>query len=717
MTARIRPLKPGLPRLSDEHGFTTAGMALALLIALSLLFASAQVYRVSSLSAEVQDIADAAALAAENQVAEFMVVARFCDALILSMSLTGLCVTGLGIAALCVPATAALSGKLIEAGKSILEARDKFAESAARVLNKLQEALPFFAAACAANVAAANNASGSGYLGVAILVPSSGEAIEIGADGESARLLDEVDQEADEIREQAKRAEEAAKKANEAKQRAFARDCGDNPEYCMYERAGRLAGLSGGENPLYTSVDAWSFSVPLSRARSYYALRLSQEAPADWSVEEQARSALRSHFYRFAVEQLAGGYVHETGESFDANFPHLPSNTSEMRLSELYTDPVYPVTEGEDGPVMHAWMGCPEIAGRSVVAIESIAYLESASLDTCPACGFSAASMGKVAAASTSIPNGFEYHYEAVADAAAVYQVARHEADGPKSEVQDKASGLFAKLAEAARAAADKRIDPQPPGKYGCLAFVVNAGSTPASSRFESAFAAATGTLGPRAAVSAATLVDEGSDEGSSAINAALDNVREDGGVLAGAAGIALDVWSWLLNAYSDGQNAMVDGVERGLDSLPLASASGLGSWAAGKMREAIETVGLQPAKTSALKALVVNSGHVAARSEGDAAGGYLSLKQRIVASPSTSGSLFGAVCSAAEQAALQSIESFGDEIQIASIELIGSGGPSIPITIPVPEQAKKFGASAVAALFDQIAGFAPQTTGVRVWE
>ena len=61
-----------LPKLSllfrDEEGSTTVGVALALLISLSLIFTSAQVYRVNSAAADVQDVADAVALAAENEV-------------------------------------------------------------------------------------------------------------------------------------------------------------------------------------------------------------------------------------------------------------------------------------------------------------------------------------------------------------------------------------------------------------------------------------------------------------------------------------------------------------------------------------------------------------------------------------------------------------------------------------------------------------------------
>ena len=87
----------------DEDGFTTVGVALALLVTLALVFTSAQVYRVSSASADVQDVADAAALAAENEVAEFMIAVRVCDAVVLSLSLTGAAPAGLGVAALCTP--------------------------------------------------------------------------------------------------------------------------------------------------------------------------------------------------------------------------------------------------------------------------------------------------------------------------------------------------------------------------------------------------------------------------------------------------------------------------------------------------------------------------------------------------------------------------------------------------------------------------------------
>ena len=702
----------------DEHGFTTTSMVLSLLITLALVFTAAQVYRINSASAEVQDVADAAALAAENQVAEFMLVARFCDAVVLSLSLTGVAVTGLGIAALCTPATAEASIALISAGRSIIEARNSFATRAASVLNKLQEALPFFSAACAAGVASANDgdSTGSDYLGVAILVPIDGKKIAVSASDEAEKLLDDIDEQADDIRQKAKEAEEASDEANASKERAFMRDCGDNPDYCMYERADHLAGLPGSYNPLYSSVDTWSFQVALNRAKAYYRARLNNEEPGDSSVDEQVRSALRARFYRYIIDELADSYVYDTGDSFEAYFPHVPRNTAEMRETSLYTDAVYPVTKSASGKsVMHAWPGCPQAASAS--SRGSIQQMESGDFETCPVCEFKASSLGQVASASTSIANGFEYHYEAVADEAEIYEEARRRADAPKNEVKNRVGGLFDKLREVLEDTAGKRIDPEPPGRYGAVAMVVNAGSTPAAGGFASGFVADVGSLGPRAAVSASTLVDEGSDEGRTVLNSALDGLRESGGAAVGAAGIVLDAWSWLLVAYSDGQDAITGAIKKGLNSLPLVGASGLGTWASEKLSDAVKDIGLQPAKVSALKPALVNTAHVAAKGEGSFASGFVSMKQRVIAHPLMSTDLFASLLTDAEKAALAKVDDLGNSIEIASIELLGENGPSIPITIPLPEAVKSQGVGVIQGLFARVRSYYIEVTGVRIWE
>ena len=165
--------------LHDEDGMTTVGMVVSLLLALSMIFSSAQVYRIQSVSSRVQSVADAGALAAGNVVAEFMVAVRVCDSVALSLSLTSLTSTGLGIVACCVPGGQGVGAKLLEAGARVADARDSFSKTASEGLARVQKALPFLAAASAASVAQGNGSNGSDYTALALLVPDSAEDIRV----------------------------------------------------------------------------------------------------------------------------------------------------------------------------------------------------------------------------------------------------------------------------------------------------------------------------------------------------------------------------------------------------------------------------------------------------------------------------------------------------------------------------------------------------------
>ena len=700
----------------DEHGFTTTGMVIALLVSLSLVFSAAQVYRISSTAAHIQDVADASALTAENQVAEFMLIARTCDAVVLSMSLAGIVTTGLGVAALCTPVTARFSEQLIDAGSKILDARNAFSARAKKVLMSLQEVLPFLAAANAAGVAVANDSTvqGADYIAAAVLVPWEGAEIEIDDEEKSREAIDKVREEADEVRQKAEEAEEATKESQLAKEIAYQHDCGNAPGYCMYERASTLAGIDGALNPHYASVDAWSFAVALDRARVYYRARLEQEAPLDGTVEEAARSSLRARFYRYQVDQLATAYVVETPDSFDYRLPRLPKSLPEVRNTPLYTEQRYPVTSDGEGETMHAWEGCPLAAGW--VRCGSVQELEAGEFQTCPACTFEPDSLGNVAAASTSIENGFEHHYKVVVDQAAAYKQAIDKAAPAKEEVKSRVTDLLERLKEAAQDAAGKRIRLEPPGRYGVVAMAANVGPIDPSGRFANSFALQSGSLGPCVAVSAATLLDEGNDEGASAISSLLDGLKDEGGAAIGALGIALDCWSALLGAYANGQDALTDALEGGLNSLPLAGSSGLGTWAANKLRDLIEAVGLQPADIGALKPVLVNSGHVAQKAEGGFASGYLQVKRQIVANPASSGDLFSWVVDMGEAEALSRIASWDAQIEVLEIELLGPDGPKVPLSIPLPEAVRHLGIDAIHEAFSRLRGVHSSATTMNEW-
>ena len=697
----------------DEQGFTSLSMALSLLLTIALVFTSAQVYRINSLASETQNVADAAALAALDEVAEFMVVVRVCDAVVLSMSLTSIVATAVGVVALCVPGAQAAGEALIDAGKEVSSARDTFATDAAKALNSLQEALPYLAAANAAAVAAANDRDDSTYVAIAVLAPSEGETISVGSASAVEDLQDAVDAQADEVEQAADEAEEAAEAANEAKEQGYLYDCGNNPSYCMYERASKLAGLSVASNPLYTSVDAWSFSVALSRAQAYYAARLANEAPEDDSVEEEVLSALRMRFYAYAVEQLSEGYVTETSDSFEAYFPSLPGNTAEMRETSLYTEAVYPVTTAEDGTkTMHAYGACPAIEGQTTLG--SIEEMESGGYATCETCGFKASSLGKVAAASSSISNGFEYHYKKVAAAAEDYQQARAELDAITSEVKTQVTGLLEQAKEALSEVGGMRIDASPPGGDGCMAIVVNTGSTDADEGFESSFVGDAGTLGARVAVSAATLVEEPADEGESVVSSLLDDVVDDTGVAGQMAGVVLDIWSGALTVYAQGQEGLVEAVSSALDALPLISASGLGTWAADALTELVEGVGLEPADLDALKPLLVNSAHVAQADDGDFAAQLLSVKQTAVAAGDAEGALGSLASTLGSQ--LFGVSVSGSSVTIASVELY-DGGPEIELTFALPSAVSEAAEGLIDEALESLGGLVSQVTGVTIWQ
>ena len=662
----------------DEEGFTTAGMAIALLVSLSLLFSAAQVYRVNRLAADVQDVADAAALAAQAQVAEFMVAVRVTDGVVLSMTLLGITSYGLGVVALCVPPAAEIGAQLVSAGQKVLDARDAFARRAASLLDELQKALPFLAAASAASVAQANGEGSGGYHGMALLLPSQGEAIAVGASGAEADLEQAVEEERDDLAEAASHAEEAARAANDAKERGFRRDCGDAPAYCMYERADHLASLGAAENPRYASVDTWSFSVALERARAYYAKRLLGERPENATVEEKARSALRRNFYRYAVGALREACAQPPDENGAVSFPLLPRNTDQMRETALYTDPAYPVdTEGE-APTMHAWGGCPGLGLTDYYA--SARTLDQGGFAECPECHFTVAALGSVASASTSIENGFEYHYAAVAQAAEDYRRAMEEAQPSSALVKTKAQGLLDKAVAALQDVGSMRIEARPPGADGCIALVVSSGGA-GEGLFGSAFAGTSNTLGTRAAISAATLIADETEE-ASVVGDVLDGLGADGSAAVGAGRIVLDCWTGMLRAYGSGQDGLASAVEAALDGLPLVGSAGLGTWAADALRTGLSAVGLQPAELVPLKPVLVNSAAVA-RADGSAwSVRYLSLRDQALGASLTSTDAFASLADRIQRDAYDRLAAL--EIEIAVIEL-PMVGLSLPLTLTLP--------------------------------
>lgn len=682
----------------DEKGFTTLTVVISLLISLSLIFSTAQVYQVNSASANIQSVADACAQTAESEVAEFMILVRVADSTILSLNLAGIMVTGLGVVTMCIPGTATISDALINLAYKIFDARNSFADKVATSLNSIQKSLPFISSVKAYQLAQANNGGvyQANYLSISILMPGEGIEISPGNIDDIKDTLNEVSKNSDDIKQAALEAEKAAQKANESKLVAFMADCGNDPNYCMYERAKNKAYMTGPENPLYKSVDTWSFDVALKRCKAYYPKRLEIEHPEGSSVDDQANSALRKVFYTYASNQMKSAYVYDSGDEFSANFPHLPKNTDEMKQTNMYTDVMFPISNGN---CMHAYNSCPGCS--NICSYGSIAQMETSHYEACPYCKFSASSLGKVAAASSSIDNGYEYHYAIVEKASKDYEEAKKNSAPYNSKVKDFANRIFNKIKNLISDLSNKRIYALPPGSYGNLVLTVNTNSSPASKGFESNFVTSNKVLGIRAAISASTLVEENSDEGKTLINSLMDNLKDNLPTLSGSVGIALDLWSKLLAVFSEGQDSLIDGIETSLNQLPLMSASGLGTWASKEISNVLRDLGLEPANLNSLKPVLINSFYVAneeskhdySSTYGLAAKGfavkYLTIRNKAIEISEQSNSILTGISDSHEFAKILNLDSLiydGGIIEIAVIEPLGDLGPSIPINIKLPQ-------------------------------
>ncbi len=700
--------------VAGEGGFSTVGVAIALLVTLSLIFSAAQVYEIDSASANVQDVADATALASDNVIGEFYIVASVCDALVLSLSLSSVACLGVGVACACIPPTAALGEKFISFSSDIAKARDTFGAKANEGLNKLQSVLPYLSMAKAAQIAASNSANDHAvYASVVVLSPLKGSDLEALSFSAADDAADAVDGNLEDLEDAAEKAEEAAQAAKEWKEKAYKADSGSRSDYCMYQRAKTLAGLSGSKNPYFSSVETWSFTAAFKRAKAYYKKRLSAESPEDSSVMEKARSSLRKRVFKFAVKQMKKGYVNESENSFSAYFPLLPKNTSEMRDTELYTQSVYPIYVKDGKRVMHAWSGCPGIEGASA-GKGSISQMDSGDFGTCERCEFKPSSMGKVLAASTNIENGFEYYYRIVAEAAKEYEEAIAQLQPAKEEAGNIASLLFGKIKDALAEAAKARITVAPPGRMGSLVITADVSHHSASDAFPSSFVSNSGSLGARVALSSACLLREDSNEGETVISTFLDGFAHGDAGLVGAADRAFDLWSGILTGYSQGQLALVRTVKETLDSIPFASESGLGDWAAGKLTGVIEGAGLEPPELRAAKAVLVNSGDVLAYADGSFAARLISLKK--MAASSKDGSLFSGALTQAEQAALSSVSWLGDEIELGSISIF-NGAIELPVVLALPPCVQGFTNGAISSFFNSIASLASSLSGERRWE
>ena len=238
--------------VSDEGGYTSVAVALALLVSLTLVFSSAAAIWAAGRSADVQAVADATALAGSNVVASYTTVATVLDACVLTMGMAGMVTLGAGLVVSAVPGMAAAGAQTVNAATRVLEARQRFATSAARGLTALESTLPLAIAARSAAVARANSSGEADYSGCAIPFPRQSQTDFSGLDAEVG--TQGVTEAAERLQEASERARQAKEAAVDAFEEGWLADCGQEP-MSMRERAGALAGLQGAQNPDFATSE------------------------------------------------------------------------------------------------------------------------------------------------------------------------------------------------------------------------------------------------------------------------------------------------------------------------------------------------------------------------------------------------------------------------------------------------------------------------------
>lgn len=619
-------MRGAMPFTREEGGFTTPAAAVALLLVCSLLFVCLHGYSVGTRSGQIQYVADAGALAADNVVAEFVTAGQVVDAALVSCSLLAIVVYAVSAVAAFIPGGAGVAAQFAEAGSKVLQFRDKMADSAIRGLEQVQKALPALAAVRASACIEANaQASGIGYQGLAVTFPADGVEVKISDDAKIEEAVSDIEAREDEIQSAVVEQQEAREQLDEAKRAGWLADCGSEGRD-MQERAEHLAGLSGAANPVYASVDTWTFSVALQRAKGYYAARAAAEPGVsfDGSPELVAESVARKRFYEYALEEVSKGSVGATASGTELpSLKALARNNQQMKQTGLYTERVYPVSRSGGTRTIHAWTGCPRYQQQAPDGSASVQDEDEGRVARCDTCKFSALTLGRVPSASSSIDNGFEYHYRKLVEAATDYRAAALELEKLEGELREHSESIEKDIGAAVAALSGMRYDPQPPGRYGCVCIVY----APEAATGPYPFLGKTDALPARVAVSGATLAADPHSDESDVISDIADGLMPSSVPGSGILHVALGAWGSLLKAYANGAEGLEGAFREVLGAIPVVGTE-LSSQAAQSFEDALTSAGLAPPDLATYKAVLVNSSHILERDGGAAASALLDAKR-----------------------------------------------------------------------------------------
>lgn len=673
--------RAGVDLFIEDGAYTTLSSAVVILVVLTLLFSSTAAIWSMSRAGDTQVAADSGALAGANVVSSYHTAATVVDASILSLGLAGFATIGTGLVAILIPGAEPVAGNMVDTGIEIIKTRNKFAKSASEGLQKIETALPYLIAARATQTVSAQDTDSVTYTGTALAVPRTSESDFVALEG-SEISTDAIKDASEDLERAAEELQKASEETAKAKERAWLADCGGSDKgsvgscSCMWERAKSLTDLSGVQNPHYASSVTWEPQVALDRAKDYYHWRLTNEKPHGSSVEMRAESAARKAFYTYASAEVDRAYITESGDRASSYIPLLPRNSDEVRATELYTDAVWPTSVNDDKAYLHYGTTCPNYKKGTPSGFASVADYDGQ--DKCSKCHFGVSSLGAVAAPSTSIENGFEYHFDKFKDAMENYVKCRNKELELERQTEDEADRAGSAFDQAIQALSGERPRIAPPGRNGVVALAVS-GDITSPDQLNSSFNTAV-ELGSRGAISAAALAPDEATAQNNVLSRFFSTLKERSGGVAGVLDGVMDVWGRLLVGYGDIQGSadelmgeMIKGLGGGSSAL-----GSIASWLGDTVSASVAALGLEPCDLRLRKPVLTDSANVI-KSPGSDIAGFSQAQDKLRSIP------LGvtdpkALCEALEYQVERTIS--GTVFTLAEIPLPGGG--SIPLTVDV---------------------------------
>ena len=681
--------RAGIDLFIEDGAYTTLSSAVVILVVLTLLFSSTAAIWSMSRAGDTQVAADSGTLAGANVVASYHTAATVVDASILSLGLAGFATIGTGLVAILIPGAEFAAGDMVDTGIEIIKTRNKFAKSASKGLQKIETALPYLVAARATQAVSAQDTDGATYTGTALAVPRTSESDFVALEG-SEISTDVIKDTSKDLERAADELQKASEETAKAKERAWLADCGGSDpasvgsRSCMWERAKSLAKLSDIENPHKASSITWEPQVALDRAKAYYHQRLADEKPQGSSVEMKAESAARKAFYTYASAEVNRAYITEDGDRATSYIPLLPRNTDEVRATELYTDAAWPTSTNDGKTYLHYGTSCPNYKKGTPGGLASVAAYDGQ--DKCNRCHFGVSSLGAVAAPSTSIENGFEYHFDRFKDALEKYVECRNKELELMRQTEDEADRAGNAFDEAIKALSGERPRIAPPGRNGVVAFAVS-GAISSPDELNSSFNT-TVRLGDRGAISAAVLAPDDATAQNNVLSRFFSTLEERSGGVAGVLDGVMDVWGRLLVGYGDIQGSADELMDEMIDDLGGNSGAlgSIASWLGDTVSASVAALGLEPCDLRLRKPVLTDTANVI-KSPGSDITGLSKVQDKLRSIP------LGvtdpkALCEALEYQVERTIS--GTVFTLAEIPLPGGG--SIPLTVDVATLAGALG-------------------------